>query len=224
MENIYQVSKTSSPIEINADWNKPAWLQRPALSINQHMGEAPLHKPKVEAKLAWDDECVYVIFRVEDKYVMATADKHFDMVCKDSCVEFFFAPRADTEEGYFNLETNCIGSILMFHQYGRQINQRWIDLEDLKSIELATSLPKGKVISPEIKDDTVWTVEYALPWRMLEKYTTVNPPAPGVEWRANFYKCIEQNSHPHWLTWNEIPLPAPDFHQPRHFGIIKFID
>ena len=72
------------------------------------MGEKPAHIPKTQAKLMYDSDALYIIFRVEDKYICAVA-RHQGNVCRDSCVEFFFTPSEDIETRYFNLETNCGG-------------------------------------------------------------------------------------------------------------------
>ena len=39
--------------------------------------------------------------------------------------------------------------------------------------------------------------------------------------RANFYKCGDLLSKPHFLSWQPITLPKPDFHQPSFFGLLK---
>lgn len=220
MYKTYMVKKTVEPIAVNADWDKPAWQDIAPITIGLHMGDRPVHKPKTQARLAWDDDYLYVIFRVEDRYVRAVATENFGKVYQDSCVEFFFTPQADVTSGYFNLEANCIGTILMQHTTGD--DQRFLMIEDLNTIKVATSLPKGIPINPEITEPLVWTLEYALPWRMLKKYAPVKAPALGVKWRANFYKCADMTSHPHWLTWSKIPLDKPSFHQPQYFGYLLF--
>jgi len=224
MYKTYVVQKVVGPIEIDADWDKPIWQGIEPLTIDLYMGDKPDHLPKTQAKLAWDDDYIYVIFRVEDRYVRAVATEYFGNVCQDSCVEFFFTPQEDVAEGYFNLETNCIGTILMFHLQAIDKGRRYLNTQDLDKIRLATSFHKGKVIDPEITEPMFWTLEYALPWRMLENYAPVIPPAPGVKRRANFYKCADKTSHPHWLTWSKIPLDRPNFHQPQYFGYIEFTD
>ena len=47
-------------------------------------------------------------------------------------------------------------------------------------------------------------------------------PEPGVGWRANLYKCADDSSHPHWLTWAHVDNPTPDFHLREFFGILRF--
>ena len=40
--------------------------------------------------------------------------------------------------------------------------------------------------------------------------------------RANFYKCADRTAHPHFLAWNRVDAPAPDFHRPDFFGELIF--
>ena len=42
----------------------------------------------------------------------------------------------------------------------------------------------------------------------------------GQAWRGNFFKCAEDNSHPHWAAW--APVNEFNFHQPACFGTIRF--
>ncbi len=214
----YQVHKLTKTIKLDGDWNKAAWKNCPTVEIKNFMGERPEHFPTVQAKAAYDERFIYVIFRVEDRYVRAVAKKTQDMVCRDSCVEFFFTPGTDISVGYFNLEMNCGGTILLYHQTERGQNCRTVDCD---SIEVFHSMPK--IVEPEITEPTTWIVEYKIPLALLEKYTPVVKPAPGVKWLGNFYKCGDATSHPHWLTWNPVQLPKPDFHQPRFFAPLEFV-
>jgi hypothetical protein len=40
--------------------------------------------------------------------------------------------------------------------------------------------------------------------------------------RANFYKCGDGTSVPHYLSWNQVITETPDFHRPEFFGEISF--
>jgi hypothetical protein len=42
----------------------------------------------------------------------------------------------------------------------------------------------------------------------------------GNLWRANFYKCGDDTSHPHWAAWS--PVDELNFHLPRCFGRLGF--
>ena len=58
--------------------------------------------------------------------------------------------------------------------------------------------------------------------QILSTYAPVTAPGPGVAWRANFYKCADASSHPHWLTWAPVDWPQPDFHRKEFFGTLVF--
>ena len=92
--------------------------------------------------------------------------------------------------------------------------------EDCRRIKISNSLPKK--IETEIKVPTVWTIFYRMPFDILEKYSKIAKPKKGIVWRANFYKCADETSHPHWLTWSKVNRPQPEFHVPECFGILSF--
>lgn len=217
----YRVQRLVGPMTIDADWDKPAWKNAPVAELTHHMGDRPAHFPKTQAKVLYDDQALYVIFRVEDRYVRAVAKQHDDIVCRDSCVEFFFVPGTDVTRGYFNLEMNCGGTMLFHFQVVPRKDSVALAAEDLERIRVAHTLPKR--VEPEITQPTTWVVEYRLPLDILPKYRKdIAKPGPGVKWRANFFKCADGSSHPHWLTWSKVENPFPDFHLPQFFGTLEF--
>ena len=69
----YIVSKTTGPVELGIQWNSGQWGKAKVLELKNHMGQRPEHFPKTLAKLLYDDENLYIFFRVEDQYVRAIA-------------------------------------------------------------------------------------------------------------------------------------------------------
>ncbi len=217
----YAVRRAEQPLILDARWDKPAWGRADPIELTYHMGERPAHFPKVQAKLLYDDEAVYVIFRVEDRYVRAAASAHQGPVCRDSCVEFFFTPGTDVDKGYFNVEVNCGGTMLVHFQVVPRKNPMPLKPAELDAISIAHTMPR--IVDPEIARPTTWTVEYRFPTSLAATYYPgAKKPAPGVTWRANFYKCADDTSHPHWLTWSCVDRPKPDFHVPSSFGTLVF--
>jgi len=92
--------------------------------------------------------------------------------------------------------------------------------EDGATIAMAHSLPK--IVEPEIAEPTIWTVEYHVPFELFAAYFQSETPRPGTQWRANFYKCGDRTSHPHWGSWAPVDTPRPSFHQPTFFQPIHF--
>lgn len=216
----YKVNRASAPVPLDGYWDGPAWSAVPALSISRPMGDPPSHHPDARAKLLHEADALHVIFRVDDRHVRSVHG-HQEAVCRDSCVEFFFVPGTDLADGYFNLETNCGGHMLFHHQLVPRGTAVTISREDCDRIALHHSMPS--TVEPEIPGPVVWTLQYRLPFDILARYAPVARPVPGARWRANFYKCADRTSHPHWLTWAEVRRPRPDFHVPEDFGELVFI-
>ena len=219
----YSVARTTDSRTWSAPWTDPLWRDVAAIRLTHFMGSRPKHFPVVQAKLLYDDVSVHVIFRVQDQFVVSRARCDQDSVCVDSCVEFFFSPDDEVDAGYFNLEMNCGGTILFHYMSEPRTGTKVISREHLSSIARVHSLPK--LIECEMKEPIEWQVGYRLPTDMLSHYypTVVRKPAPGVRWRANFFKCADESSHPHWLTWTQVDSPTPDFHRPNDFGTLNFV-
>ena len=216
----HQVERAVKSPQIDGEWSGPVWGRVKPLDVAEYVNGKPEHFPKTQAKLLYDDEFVYVIFRVEDRYVRAIAQEYHGRVWEDSCVEFFFIPSRNLAEGYFNIEINCGGTMLFHHQTAIRENTKVVETADCDKVKIYHSLPK--IVEPEITEPTTWLIEYRVPLEVLEKYATVQRPAPGVTWRANFYKCGARISHPHALTWSVIDYPKPKFHLPQFFGTLEF--
>lgn len=217
---IYKVKRAAGIVNFNSSWDNNQWAKAEALELKHYMGQKPEHFPKTQAKLLYDEKNIYVFFRVDDQYIEAVAQKLHDPVWRDSCVEFFFTPGENLSDGYFNVEINCGGTMLMCHQTARGENTVKISEQNSKKIKIYASMPKE--VEPEIQEPITWTLQYSLPLEILREYANVTRPDTGVKWRANFYKCANNSSHPHWLTWSVVDKPKPDFHQPKHFGMILF--
>lgn len=218
---IYWVERLNSPsIPIDADWNKAEWQHHQAIHLENMMGTAPDFFPVTAAKLMYDDHHIYGIFRVDDRYVRSIVKEVNGNVSADSCVEFFFSPDSEVPGHYFNLEINAGGTPLMHYVTIPRKEFTKLGAEDFEQIEIAHSLPP--IIDPEIAGLVSWTIEYRVPFSMLEKYSKITRPRAGATWRANFYKTAGHTSNPHYLTWSPVDNPHPDFHLPKYFGTLKF--
>ncbi|MHC4232463.1 MAG: carbohydrate-binding family 9-like protein [Planctomycetota bacterium] len=223
MKKSYGVKRCSEANTIDANWEKPFWREIEPAEIG--LSRWPVqseHLPKSEVKLQYDDHELYVIFRVQDQYVRAVTTQIHGEVWKDSCVEFFFAPNPNQPNAYFNVEINCCGVLLMRHHTGPRQNSRFLEIADCRQIRIASSA--SGPIRHEISKPLTWTLEYAVPLNILAHYTEIEKPAPGVIWHGNFYKCADDSSHPHWITWSPVPSKTPNFHRPDCFGVLEFAE
>jgi len=219
----YVVRRARVQPELKGLWNGAVWSGVEALEISSFRPESSDHRPQTRAKLLYDEAYIYGIFHVRDRYVRSVETRFQGPTCYDSCVEFFVKP--DVGPGYFNFEWNCGGTMLAY--YITDTTRRPDD-----EFRVFTELPKAdgdrvaiyhsmpEVVEPEITEPTDWTLEFAIPFALIEKYAGPLGEIPRREWRANFYKCAEKVSHPHWASWS--PVEKLDFHVPHCFGTIAF--
>jgi len=205
-------------------WERSPWSAAETLEVTHYPWKDSGHHPPTSARLLYDEHALAVIFRVQDQYVRAVAQRFQDSVCGDSCVEFFVAP-VPGSQAYFNFEVNCGGTMLVHRCASPEEKAAGKDTydmtpEDGATIAIAHSMPK--IVDPEIQTPTVWTVEYRLPFALFQRYFDAPSPRPGTVWRANFYKCGDQTSHPHWGSWAPVGGPRPSFHQPQFFQPLAF--
>jgi Carbohydrate-binding family 9 len=209
-------------MEFQAKWSDPAWAGAETLELTHFRPEGSDHRPQTSARLLYDAGGIHGLFQVLDRYVRCVRTEYFDEVWKDSCVEFFAQPRPDG--GYFNFEFNCGGAFLCsyitnpertpdgFKEFTRlppQIGQ---------TIKAVSSLPQR--VEPEIAAPVQWTLQFFVPFTLLEQYVGPLGPRLGQVWRGNFYKCGDETSHPHWAAW--APVDERNFHRPACFGSICF--
>ena len=216
----YRVMAIREQITIDGKWDKAVWEKVKAVKIENRMGEEPRFRPITEAKMVYDANNVYVIFRVHDKFVKSTVTTFNGHVSGDSCVEFFFSPNSEEPGHYFNLEVNAGGTPLIF--FVTKPRKEYTRLPDtlIQEIEIAHSLPA--VVNPEITDEVTWTIECRVPLAIFKQFTNVTMPKSGVTWRANFYKTGSDTSNPHYYTWSPVSYPEPNFHLPAYFGTLTF--
>jgi hypothetical protein len=88
----------------------------------------------------------------------------------------------------------------------------------LQEVRRFHSLPAR--VEPEIPDAIEWSIAYAIPMSLLERIGGPFAPIEARVWRANFFKCADATSHPHWGMWS--PVDVLNFHQPTRFGYLRF--
>jgi len=220
---IYRIRRAEEPPEFTGNWSQGVWADVQPLRVRHFHAASSEHRPITEAKLLFDDEHLYVFFRVQDRYVRAVAGRFQGPVWADSCAEAFLQPRES--RGYFNFEMNCGGTLLLYHiRDPRRTPEGFADFtpvaaEQAAKMRIYHSLPAR--VDPEIGEPVEWRLEYSIPLSLFEAYVGEAPRPAGERWRGNFYKCGDETSHPHWASWSPIGEEL-NFHCPQHFGILEF--
>ena len=191
----YEVTKISG---------QPDWEKIPVLAIDSYLW-SDVRSIVPSARVAWDQDALYVRMEAIEPHILRRFTGDLDMVCQDSCLEFFFCP----EEGqrYFNFEVNPNGAIYV--GFGGLRNNRF-RLYSNQFRELFSVKP--------FEIDGGWGIELRIPVSFIQIYVPDFQLYSGLTLRANFYKCGDETQQVHYMSWNPVELPKPDYHQPDFFG------
>jgi hypothetical protein len=174
------------------------------------------YKPTVRFNIAYTEREILLKYYVQEDYFRAEKTETNQMVCEDSCVEFFVSP---TDDGiYYNLEFNAIGTCLLGSGTGRS-DSKVAPSEVVSAIRRLTS--GMKKTEKEITGKISWDITLAIPLETFFKHR-IND-LKGKTFRANFYKCGDKLTVPHYITWNPVGTHQPDYHRPEYFGLLKFV-
>ena len=136
-------------------------------------------------------------------------------VWEDSCCEFFSIPAGDGV--YYNIECNCAGQMLIGGGAERKNRERAAK-EVLDTVKRWSSL--GREPFAEKAAPASWQMVMVIPASAFFKHHIGS--FTGKTIRANFYKCGDRLKQQHYLSWNPIDLPRPNFHCPDFFGELTF--
>lgn len=166
------------------------------------------YKPEVFAQLSYDDEGFIVKFTIGEKNPKRTKTAHFESVHLDSCVEFFANFKPADGDYYFNFETNANGVMNVAYRSSRY-DSVLLSFEDVNSFG----------ITPAIFSDH-WEVGYKIGFDFIKKYIKDFDIAKCDKIKGNFYKCGDEADLKHYISWNPVGVPTPDFHRPEYFAEI----
>ena len=184
----------------------PQWEQIPVAPLENYLW-SDVRSIQVQAQMAWDPEALYVRLEAVEPEILCRFDGHLDEVCRDSCLEFFFCP-ADGDR-YFNFEANPNGSLYV--GYGKPGSQR--------ARLYRTNWRELFQVAPYRTDDG-WGISLRIPVSFVDWFVPGFHLEQGMTLRGNFFKCGDDTAQEHYMSWNKVDVPHPNFHLPEFFGNI----
>ncbi len=193
---------TITRIHGQPDWNSIPWL-----SVENHQWTEPTDI-RMKVQICYNEAGFHLHMRAWEKEVRAVFNEPLCDVCRDSCMEFFFRPVAD-DIRYFNIEMNpnaC--SYIGFGSSTADLIRLVIQNEDTIMQKRVNYTEDG------------WELYYTVPVEVIRVFFPGYQLESGMQIRANCYKCGDDTSVPHFITWNYVDYPTPSFHQPSHYGLM----
>lgn len=229
--------------EINIDgsanessWNKASWTQN-FVDIEGDKNPAPYLNTR--AKMLWDDDYFYFYAEMEEPHIWAKLTERDAVIFYDNDFEIFIDPDGDTHN-YTEFEMNAFNTVwdlLLTKPYrdgGHAVNAY-----DIQGLKTAVKI-NGSINDPSDKDKS-WSIEVAIPWKVLKETTKTNvPPKHDDIWRVNFSrvqweteiqngeyvkkKNLETGKNLPENNWVWSPQRAIAMHEPEFWGRVIFTD
>ncbi len=175
--------------------------------IDQHHWQENDFRPEGTVTLVYNEEALKVRLsaNIEAPQCRAYADN--GAVWKDTCLELFLKP-FEEDADYLNIETNALGYMLIGKGADRH-NRPFLTAALKPHMEPKVTIEPGKG----------WALEYKIPFKAIEEiFGRKFKPAAGTKIRLNAYICGDETPLPHWVGWNLVDIPDPDFHRSDFFG------
>lgn len=217
-------------------WQTCPWTDR---FVDIEGGSKPSPRFITRVKMRWDSLYFYIAAELFEPDVWATLTERDAIIFYDNDFEVFIDPDGDTHE-YYELEINALNTVwdlflVKPYRDGGPALHAW----DIAGLKTAVQV-KGTINTPGDKDQ-IWSVEIALPWKILKEAAhRPAPPVPGDVWRVNFsrvewqidsvggkyVKSLDQvTKNPlagdNWV-WS--PQGLVNMHYPEMWGMVKFSD
>jgi hypothetical protein len=213
----YTVLRTPQPITVDGVLDEAVWRRlRPVGAFVVEDG-SPAHL-ETEAKLCWDDRCLYVAFSCDDPDIWGTYTKRDDPTYEQEVVEIFVNPSGDLVN-YFEFEVsprNVVWDGKIYNPDGTPTKNTRFDAS-WNCDGLRTAVRVVGTLDDRTDRDQMWSVEIAIPLGAIAD----KPPADRERWRANLYR-IDRGKKDEYSSWSATLTDKPNFHVPRRFGHLIF--
>ncbi len=210
----YTAWRTAEPINVDGILDDAAWRGAPVSPrfVDMLTGGPVLHDTR--AAVVWDDQYLYVCYRVEEPFVQAKFTNHNDTIYYDNDVECFIAGPDAYYEFEINAFNTCYEVFFVWEDtYESSGLSKWPEFERSKLVPfngvgftthprggrlgnfkqalpgLKTAVHVGGTINDNTDRDRGWSVELAFPWSSLRWLATDGrslPPEDGDVWRMDF--------------------------------------
>lgn len=207
------VPRVAAPPTIDGDLSDPAWRDVPwTRDFRRSMAnEAP--RQRTRAKLAWDDQFLYLAFEVEDDEVVTPYTHDDDPLYQSEVVEIFIDANDDGAT-YDEIELSPADKLFDASFVARRDG---MDLHWASGARHAVKL--DGTLNQASDRDRGWTAELAIPYGPLTAVPHV-PPQRGDRWRFNLFRLDHGAAGVEGIALS--PVMIGDFHNLPKYAHLRF--
>lgn len=185
------------------EWQRP----EPVSFCSDWQGKHADPQRATEVRILWSDDVLYLEFRCRYRELYtfedATPSGRRETLWERDVAEAFVQPDRFGKHFYKEFEVSPNGF--------------WIDL-DVFALGDANLHSGMRTITEVNQLQHIWTARVAIPMRSITSHFD-----PHSTWRANFFRVEGREPNRSYFAWHATRTPQPDFHVPRAFGTLTFI-
>jgi len=248
----YTAYRAREAVRIDGRLDEAIWQKAPLSPrfVDILTGGRTVHDTR--ATVVWDEENVYIAFRIEEPFVHAKYTNRNDPIYYDNDVEFFIAGR----DAYYEFEINAFNTTYEVFFIWKEAYEKGgfakapeFSLDRLKAFNGVgfTNHPRGGrlgqfdwsfpgkrtavaidgTVNSDQDRDRGWSVEVALPWKgmvwLAKADNRALPPREGDVWRMDFSRFNTYKEGPKDSGgWVWTRHGVWDSHIPECFAHIRF--
>lgn len=231
----YIVYQTDTPIIIDGKGNESAWQKAPWTDL--FIDIEGVKKPKYDTrmKMLWDNTYFYFYAKMEEPHIWGNLKQRDTVIFYNNDFEIFIDPDGDTHN-YYEFEMNALNTVWdLFIVKPYREPAPIVDSWDIQGLKTAVYID-GTLNNPNDKD-RFWSVEIAIPWKVLEEANVHNNIPVKEFWRVNFSrvnwdfdfvdgkydrkKDIKGTYLPEY-NWVWSPQGVINMHEPERWGYAYF--
>ena len=214
-----RAERAAGPIRIDGRVDEAEWQGARGTAAFVNTTDGSPSELRATARVAYDDDNLYVAFEVEDDFVqneLEGADAH---LWEQDAVEIMLDPGADGRN-YFELQVSPTGEVFDTRYDTRRQPQPFGDVSWRSRLRNRVTV---RGTANDAAEDQGYVAEIAIPWA---SFAAGDPPAgrpaPNDTWGVNFYVMDKRPGDGGQRSAGWSPTHEGDFHVPARFGRITF--
>ncbi|WP_339337563.1 carbohydrate-binding family 9-like protein [Croceitalea sp. MTPC9] len=231
----YTAFYTNEDVDIDGEDNEKTWQEAKWTSKFIDIEGKKVPKFGTRIKMAWSPDYFYVFAEMEEPHVWGNLKQRDTVIFYNNDFEVFIDPDGDTHN-YYELEINALNTfwdlfLTKPYRNGGKVLDSW-DIQGLKS-----AVRINGTINNALDKDMGWSLEIAIPWKVLVEASNNSRVPENEFWRINFsrvnwdYDLIDgkyfrkKDVNDKYLpeyNWVWSPQEVVNMHEPERWGYVYF--
>lgn len=233
--NSYIAYKTVDSIVIDGKSEEASWEKAPFTGDFIDIEGEKIPKYQTNLKMLYDENYMYFYAKMEEPHIWGTLKQRDTVIFYNNDFEIFIDPDGDTHN-YLEFEMNALNTVwdLLIAKPYREpapIVDSW-DINGLRS-----AVHVSGTLNDSSDEDDFWSVEVAIPWKVLTEVNAHEEVPVGEFWKLNFSrvnwdhqlnngtysrKQDEKGNYLPEYNWVWSPQGVINMHVPEKWGYVYF--